>query len=736
MRYINLLILLSFMLIIALPGPAGETTAWTLWPGESQTYQGVTITWTVPESPKNAIEAAGWLNIQGPQRKMEKVPFALRMRQDDVSRPNWHDLFAYLDGVNFFVEFRQIVDNSPDISQGIKVAASQQSDRFSFSGNAYNNQTVYLSEINPVTLDSWRVGLSAKPVRFPDGSEFHQIIAKDTKTGETVTFPAYRGATRQFGRFTFYVSQFCEETLTAVGGMNVARDPSIRGKDAYVDRFTTNRNETIGDFLDRCAKDYGFEVTWKERPEGLPESIEYARNRYVQERDFGNGILEELMGYSLGKQPRSVELEWIDSTHLVVYPKDYDKVLNMARQDEQNRLAREQAEQSFKTDYTLETRVYRLQSITSDTAKALVDPILDEYSRGGDKIYNREQKAAAQASSQAGFAVDESVMETAVADAKSGALIVSAIPATHARIQEILARTDRIISQQPETKGAPKVYRIESTLLQGQGSQVITLSNELPYTNKVIQAAEAGARVKEGDLVIQFDPGTAQQNLTFAQKKRQTMEELLQNAQQELSEAEQRAKAGVVSQSEVRQAKAKVSEVEIQLEAAKAEEQVADKNLQGMKITTPVSGVVQSVRILPSQSVASRNPIMTIVPDETATAPSEGTLQLLKRAGLSIEDLQPFGLTQVWEVGSGSFSLFGERSEVGKALAALGPHYQCALEFHDYREPYLVARGRLIEVGSGTILLENTLFLEPGKPSVLGLTNLRDALILVLRMED
>lgn len=733
MRSISLLSFSCLLLVITIPAPAGETTTWTLWPGESETYQGVTITWTVPESPKNAIEAAGWLDFQGPERKLEKVPFALRMRPDN-SGPDFEKIIAYLDGAFFHIYFRQFTGNSPDISQGIQVDGFKQSDQIYFTAKDHRNPTVYLSRINPVRFNSWRVTLSDKPVRFPDGSMFYQVIAENADTNETVTFPAYRSATRRFGRFTFSVAQFCEETLTVMGSVNVDFDFSIRGKDAYVDRFTTNRNETIGDILDRCAKTYGFEITWKERPEGYPESIEYARNRYIQERDLRSRILEELMGDILGKQP--VELEWIDSTHLVVYPKDYDRILEAKRRDEENRLTREQAEQSFKTDYALETRVYRLQSITSDTAKALVDPILDEYSRGGDKIHNREQKAAAQASSQAEFTVDESVTETAVADAKSGALIVSAIPATHARIQEILARTDRIIAQQPETKGAPKVYRIEATLLQGQGSQVITLSNDLPYTNKVIQAAKAGARVKSGDVVIQFDPGTAQRNLTYAQKKRQTTEELLQNARQELSEAEQQAKAGRVPQSDVRQAKTRVSEVEIQLEAAKAEEQEAAKNLDGMKITTPVSGVVQSLRILPSQSVASRNPIMTIVPDETATTPSERTLQILKRAGLSIEDLQPFGLTQVWEVGSGSFSLFGERSEVGKALAALGPNYQCALEFHDYRDPYLVARGRLIEAGSGTILLENTLFLEPGKPSVLGLTNLRDALILVLRMED
>jgi hypothetical protein len=34
------------------------------------------------------------------------------------------------------------------------------------------------------------------------------------------------------------------------------------------------------------------------------------------------------------------------------------------------------------------------------------------------------------------------------------------------------------------------------------------------------------------------------------------------------------------------------------------------------------------------------------------------------------------------------------------------------------------------------VLLENTVYLEPGKSSLLGVTNLNQALILLLRLED
>jgi hypothetical protein len=134
MRSINLLSLVCLLIVMAYPAGAGDTTAWTLWPGESQTYQGVAIEWIVPASPANAIEAAGWLNFSGPQRKLEKVPLALRMRPDN-SGPAFDKIIAYLDGAFFHIHFRQFTNNLPDVSQGIQIEASEQSDRLTLLRN-------------------------------------------------------------------------------------------------------------------------------------------------------------------------------------------------------------------------------------------------------------------------------------------------------------------------------------------------------------------------------------------------------------------------------------------------------------------------------------------------------------------------------------------------------------------------------------------------------------------------
>ncbi|HNT34328.1 MAG TPA: hypothetical protein PKH07_04945 [bacterium] len=103
--------------------------------------------------------------------------------------------------------------------------------------------------------------------------------------------------------------------------------------------------------------------------------------------------------------------------------------------------------------------------------------------------------------------------------------------------------------------------------------------------------------------------------------------------------------------------------------------------------------------------------------------------------GLTEDDLKPFGLDGVSKLGRGMVTLIGERSELGQARVALTDLYSCALQFQDFRKPYVVVKGSLMDQNSNSIVLENTLYLEPLKPIVLGITNLKEALILVLRLK-
>jgi hypothetical protein len=69
-------------------------------------------------------------------------------------------------------------------------------------------------------------------------------------------------------------------------------------------------------------------------------------------------------------------------------------------------------------------------------------------------------------------------------------------------------------------------------------------------------------------------------------------------------------------------------------------------------------------------------------------------------------------------------------------MVSLSSNYSCMLEFQDVREPYLIVRGTLLSKYPDTTLLENTIYLESGKPTLLGITNLREALILLVQLRD
>ena len=115
---------------------------------------------------------------------------------------------------------------------------------------------------------------------------------------------------------------------------------------------------------------------------------------------------------------------------------------------------------------------------------------------------------------------------------------------------------------------------------------------------------------------------------------------------------------------------------------------------------------------------------------------------LAKQLGIREEDMKLFGFDAVAELGKGIVTLLGERGDISQATVAMDHGYSCTVSFLDSREPYLVVKGGLNSVKTkGSVrteqqLLENTLYLEKGKSAILGLTNLEQTLILVLRLRD
>jgi hypothetical protein len=102
--------------------------------------------------------------------------------------------------------------------------------------------------------------------------------------------------------------------------------------------------------------------------------------------------------------------------------------------------------------------------------------------------------------------------------------------------------------------------------------------------------------------------------------------------------------------------------------------------------------------------------------------------------GITPEDLKTFGFDGAAELGRGVVTVLGEPNDMGKSRTRLTESYSADLSFRDFREPYVILQAKLFSVPLDGGLIENTVYLEPGKPTVLGVTNLKQALILVMKL--
>jgi hypothetical protein len=78
---------------------------------------------------------------------------------------------------------------------------------------------------------------------------------------------------------------------------------------------------------------------------------------------------------------------------------------------------------------------------------------------------------------------------------------------------------------------------------------------------------------------------------------------------------------------------------------------------------------------------------------------------------------------------------------MGKAMLSLTSDFSCRLEYLDRRDPYLIVRAGLDGIIKDkdsikdVTFLENTLYLVPGKSTLMGITNLTGAQIVILKLE-
>ena len=156
--------------------------------------------------------------------------------------------------------------------------------------------------------------------------------------------------------------------------------------------------------------------------------------------------------------------------------------------------------------------------------------------------------------------------------------------------------------------------------------------------------------------------------------------------------------------------------------------------LRMMVIEAPVAGTIASLEVRGLQ-VGEGQTIATLIPDVESTQAGAGarySIQVAQQYGIAPEDIAIFGFDGFVELGKAVFWLSRSRGE-DRSRFDLGDAYKCELRIQDIRPPYLVLNAELKGARKG---LDTTIYLEADKPSVVGITNMTEALLLVIKVVE
>jgi len=367
--------------------------------------------------------------------------------------------------------------------------------------------------------------------------------------------------------------------------------------------------------------------------------------------------------------------------------------------------------------------------------------------------------------------------ERCTADDRTNSLLVMAIPITLDKIALAIKEWDVARGVQ----GPSGRYRIEVVLLQGgkAGEKVEDVSRatklSFPIAGMVKDLpARPGMKVRANENLARLDPTDQELRVQQAEIELMQASSGLKVVNESSKRTEELVKTGLTSQDEALKAQVALTAAQGKVDAAKLALIAARTQLDRCDLRAPTTGTVATVQINLNERVEPGQVIVTFIPEVKSPAKTEATSstalradkvvvnledkrlqaqggviltvrqdktdtftpELARQYGISQEDLKLFGFDGLALLGKGLVTLSAERSDTGRALVSLTEAYRCEVEFQDVRQPYVIVKGRLLGAQSDKPLMENTLFLEKDKPSLLGLTNLRQALILVLRLYD
>ena len=713
----------------------------TLYPGESLTYGGVEVTWEVTDEDRASTDSLGRVLLIGTSRSSWTIV------------PQERSKLFYLDEKYFEVELEE--------QQGKSYLNMEMPYQPSIINVAQGyGQSLVLSQMCPVQLDHFKLTISPKPVSYPDGSSYHELIvisneAIENQSSDRFTMPLAMGTVRHFDRFKVEVREFYPETLTAILKISAQIDEDARGRWAY-GRIELKDEETYGEAFDRLVEQFGFEVEWIEAVEGHPESIDAIKQRRIgQSRHSKGTYLKDFLTDS-NRLNDNLAYEWVDDTHLKLWAKDYAK--RVAREAVEKK-EKQELERIFNENYKLATKVHRFERLGPAAARQLIEPQLNTYifmngpqwqllktEHPGNRymigrIQNTSQMTGETKEKYDKYSIAVS-REEVIADERSGTLIVSAIPKTHKEIDALLAKMEGMITDEPLAE-APERYRIDLVLLRGIPGGAATsptlATQELGIATKhegtlLEFNVVPGMRVNQGDIIARFEPTLFKNRLMRFDSEYRSMENILNHLKDDM---QAKQNAGEISRENaeklIQGGETRLKTTQARLE--KAKESYANQST----IVAPYDGTIVDYnrQVAIGGKIDANTSLATIIRKIEAPAamsPTATVIESPESYGLTTDDLKAFGLGGVKKMGRANITLAGLPGEEGQASVLLSQHYRAELQFLDVRSPYLIVRGSL--VSGVTPLIENTVFLERDKPSLLGLTNLDEALILILRLQE
>ncbi len=443
---------------------------------------------------------------------------------------------------------------------------------------------------------------------------------------------------------------------------------------------------------------------------------------------------------------------------------------------------RAKAMAEFEKEYALDTRIYRLKAISPEAAAQLIGRQLSSYQlvEQYDLKVNREDGSVEAVSAdgtlgfhcvrrmKAGGESDKAeplatAEETAIADPRTNSLLVRALPQTMNTVNETIARMEDAFEQELKSVAEESVprRRLEVVLLQGttndtQGNsspEFIGFFNQDGVIEQIL--VKPGQTVKAGDLLAQIDKRESEARYEEAMTLLKREQAVLEEKKNILKTAEQQFAAGTLPESGVATARLAVKEQDARLVRPEQEVKRREFFLKACELRALQEGVVTVILAQPKQEISGAQPVLKIAL-KPKTEPTDGkepgsalteedsddpVIVAAKHFGINPDDLKFFHFTDLEERGRTILTLGETTGKEGKAAADLGGGpYRCEFEYQAWRTPYLVVNALLKGPSTGEAgsepkgLIENTLYLQEGVPSVLGITNLKEGLILVVRL--